>query len=278
MLSVVAFGTNRYTIVHAKIGEIMRLVILFCFIGMLSGILNGLTSIGGSLLASFSLIIGPPLLGDVPLSMVAVGAYTAGVSLASAGSSFLLHWRRHRISIKNVLVLGIPALLGSVAGTRLAFGLSNAVLRFTLTVALIATMGFFLRPLHRTEHQSWWHVPFSILLGLLIGVFGGVLGVGAGFLFLPVYVGIVGYPIREAIIYSLGAGILITVTSLLMRSVTLTLPWGELAGLMICSVGGAQIGVIANSRSSERSLKRVILTVLLAITIDMIIKIIMLWK
>ena len=182
------------------------------------------------------------------------------------------------MSIQNVMVLGIPALLGSVAGTRLAFDLSNTVLRLILTVALIVALGFFLRPLRRTEHQSWWHVPFSMLLGFLIGVFGGVLGVGAGFLLLPVYVGIVGYPIREAIIYSLGAGILITVTSLLMRRVTLTLPWGELAGLMICSVGGAHIGVIVNSRSSERTLKRAIVTILLVLTIDMTIKTFTLWK
>lgn len=244
-------------------------MVLLAVIGLLGGILNGLSSVGGSLLASFGLVALPPLVTGQMFPMVMVGTFSAGVSLVSAASSFLAYKKRYHVALKNVMEIGVPAALGSVLGTRLAFLISNRMLMLVLTSAMVLALWVFFRPVDRPGPRRSSPVALTFASGFGIGMLGGMLGVGAGFLFLPVSVGILGLSVRTGVINSLAGGFIISLVGLLTRSTSLVVSWPDMAAVMIGGVVGSRLGVAINGLISERQLKGVSGGVLLLITLDM---------
>ncbi|MDA8195545.1 MAG: sulfite exporter TauE/SafE family protein [Thermaerobacter sp.] len=250
---------------------------VFLAIGVVSGLFNGMSSVGGSLFASFSLIAVPPLAFGETLSMLVVGTYSAAVSLVSAATGFLGYWRKRGVKWDLILTVGMSAMVGSVAGTRVAFVLGNRILMLVLTGVLVVSWWIFLHPVESNRNRTKLAVPAALGIGLGVGILGGMLGVGAGFLLLPLSVGILGLPIRDAIVNSLAGGFLISIATLFTRVPALAIDWTDMAGLLVGAMIGARIGVRLNQLSSERLLSRVSAVLLLLITVDTGFKTALLW-
>ncbi len=208
--------------IYLPIAEISVDVFLLLGLGGLVGFLSGLFGVGGGfLMTPFLIFIGIP-------PAVAV-ATEANQIVAASVSGALAHWRRQNVDLKMGIVLVIGGLLGSTVGVWL-FSYLRSLGQIDLVIALAyvvflgvigslmfaeSTRSVFRRRRHisprRKLHQHRWvhGLPFkmrfhrsklyiSALLPLGVGVFVGVLaaimGVGGGFILIPVMIYFIGMP------------------------------------------------------------------------------------
>jgi len=189
--------------------------VLALLIGLSLGVLGG----GGSILTIPVLhhVMGYPMRSAVPMSLVVVGV-TGGVGA-------LRHWRQGFVQLRTALGLGIPAILGAVLGADLGPRVSDDIRLTVFAVVMLGaafTMYRGTRLSHLTVHldqaegradgrtagdsenarsllPSYRLTVLPSLVGVAVGLLTGFVGVGGGFLYVPVLSVLVGLPMRQAI-------------------------------------------------------------------------------
>lgn len=165
-------------------------------IGLLAGLLVGLTGVGGSAVATPLMIL---VLGIPPTVAVAIDlAYSAPTRLFGA----VLHWRQGTIDTRLVGLLaigGLPAtLIGLlvVAWGRAHLGIAdiNRLVRHDIGIVLaLVACGMLLMPLVRSQRQTRSIQPPSPpynaralpVLGAIVGFLVSVTSIGGGSLTMP---------------------------------------------------------------------------------------------
>jgi uncharacterized membrane protein YfcA len=217
-------------------------------IGFIVGILGGFFGVGGGFIA------GPLMIwAGVPINFV------VGTDLAHMTGKSIVAARRHR-ALGNVdLRLALFMVIGTIPGIELGaqllehlkvLGNIEHVVGYSY-VAILTAIGLFtgresLRALRmkRTDQLEAKGVSDVILVGMLTGFLAGFLGVGGGFLRLPLLVYVLGIPTHVAvgtdlfeIIISAGYG---TVSHALKGNVDIMIALTMHTGAAI----GAQIGAV----------------------------------
>jgi uncharacterized membrane protein YfcA len=184
--------------------------IILIGIGGIIGFLSGLFGVGGSSIAT-------PLLRliDIP-RMVALGT-PLPVSFPTALIGGITYWRRGLVHTKAVLwtiIGGAPAV---VVGSYLSSEVPGRAL-MALTGIFVAVVGLRLllknsidekMPTPATLKREPWSM--FVLVGIIIGIFSGLLANGGGFLLLPAYMILFRFSPREAAATSLVAVALLAV-------------------------------------------------------------------
>lgn len=160
--------------------------------GSVAGFLNVVGG-GGSLLTL-------PLLVFLGLDMAMANATNR---VAIFLQNFVATWRFHRegvLSLKSVVIYAVPACIGSFAGALWAIQFDARVLQFIIAV-LISIMAVLLlfRP-SMWEAQEERQLPLLAVVGLFlaIGLYGGFVQAGVGFIFIWALVGIMGMDLLHA--------------------------------------------------------------------------------
>lgn len=150
----------------------------------LIGLVLGLFGAGGGMLSVPLLIygIGLPIKEAVVMSIWLVAA----VSLVAA-----LHQRVWRVlRFKLLAFFAVGGVLGGALGARLAGSMPDALQQFLFVVLLLGVSLWMLRVKSGVTQEP--EVPCNCLLtlvvGVLVGALTGVLGVGAGFLMVPILI------------------------------------------------------------------------------------------
>jgi uncharacterized membrane protein YfcA len=182
---------------------------LTIFYGVVVGFSLGLTGTGGSMVAVPLLIYGLGLGAHraVCVSMVAVGA------IAAVGTFQKL--RTGEVEVASALIVAVGGFLGAPIGAWLSKFFSEKWLLLLFSgVVVIVGLRLLLRdstPNMRVESgtasgQSRAAPPGAILLivaGVVIGILAGLLGIGGGFIIVPVLVLFAGIEMTRAITTSL---------------------------------------------------------------------------
>lgn len=246
-------------------------------LGLVAGILSGLFGIGGGfILTPFLIFFGIP-------PAIAVASQATQI-IASSVSGLEAQWRRRSIDVRMGVVLVIGGFIGSTGGVRLFgylkdIGQIDAVIAIAYVV-LLSTMGWLMmvestRTLWRKRRETvarhklhthyWVHrwplkmrfprsrlyisaiLPFMIGTG--VGVLSAILGVGGGFVLIPIMIYLLGMPTATVIGTSLMQVFFVAVNATLLQA------WHNqtvdiiLAALLI---GGAVIGTPIGSRLAGR--------------------------
>ncbi len=167
----------------------MRTHALPFLFGLMAGALGGLMGVGGGILLV-------PLL----VHTLRIGQHEAqGTSLAfvtaTAMVAALFYFRQGNLDFPLALYLALGAVPGVLLGAALARKLTARRLRqaFGILMFLTAIRIFVAAPAHAGV-PSPWHAAANVALGVLVGIFGGLLGVGGGTILVPVLVLGEGYP------------------------------------------------------------------------------------
>jgi uncharacterized membrane protein YfcA len=181
-------------------------------IGLVAGVLGGLLGIGGSLIIIPALILylsytAAGYRGDDQHLLQAAAMIT---NVFVAAPSVLAHWRAGAI-MRSVVIWLIPsAIVGIVTGVALSnstvFARENgAYLAMVLCGFLIYVIGYnvyrMLRPPMSTDNtEPPPPAPKRVIcVGLVMGVFAGLLGVGGGAICVPIQQVALKVPLRRAI-------------------------------------------------------------------------------
>ena len=164
--------------------------------GLAVGVSLGLTGGGGSIITVPLLVyaVGESVHQAIETSLVIVGG-TALIAFAS---------RIRQADTLSGLVLGGIGLLGAIPGRAAAQHFSGrTLLSLFAIIMIVASAAMFRSKTYEAapgHERNWW---LAIIMGVLLGFLTGFLGIGGGFLIVPVLVLFLGMPMRAAIPTSL---------------------------------------------------------------------------
>ena len=283
--------------IYLPIAELPVNVFLILGMGAAVGFISGMFGIGGGFLMTPLLIF----LGVSPaVSVASVASHIAASSLSGAIS----YWRRRAIDPTLALILLCGGMTGTAAGVWL-FTLLRSVGQLDLVVAvsylfLLTSVGGLmflegLRAILRTRAgqppitrkpgtHHWIHgLPLKmrfkrskiyisiipvIAIGFLIGFIGSILGIGGGFLLVPMLIYLLRVPTSTVI----GTSMVVTLTTMasatVLHAVTNHLVDAVLAlMLMVGGVIGAQFGARSGQSISGEKLRVLLGLLILAVGI-----------
>lgn len=207
--------------VYLPIAELSLDVFLLLGLGGLIGFLSGLFGVGGGFLMT-------PLLIFIGVPPAIAVATQASHVVASSVSGVLAHWKRGNVDVKMGVILLAGGFVGSTLGIGL-FTLLRAIGQIDLVISLsyvvlLGTLGVMLmlegaRTLlrRRTQTQTgklhshhWAHgLPLKtrfrksrlyisallpLTIGFGVGIITAVMGVGGGFVLVPLMIYLLGMP------------------------------------------------------------------------------------
>ena len=264
--------------IYLPIADIPVNVFLVLAMGLAVGFVSGMFGIGGGFLMTPLLIF----IGVQPA--VAVASVTTHVA-ASSFSGAIAFWRRKAIDVTMALTLLAGGIVGSVGGVALftllraldqldlMIGLSYVTL---LTIVGVLMVGESARAIIRSRHgkpvelrrpgsHAWFHgLPLKVrfkrskvyvsaipvlAIGFIIGFLGAMMGIGGGFLLVPMLIYLLRVPTATVIGTSMVLTFLTMVSATILHAATNHLVDAVLALiLMIGGVTGAQFGAQAGVR------------------------------
>ncbi|SFF26290.1 hypothetical protein SAMN04488120_101255 [Fontimonas thermophila] len=243
-------------------------------LGTLVGVVLGLTGAGGAILAVPLLMwgLGWSLAQAAPVALVAVTAAALAGTLA-AWPARIVRWRA-------ALLLAGAGAASAPLGLHAAAALPDLWLRRAFAVVLLVAAARMLHQATRTAEQAFEHLPAPVpgaddsgraicrisaatgrilwtipcmaviaLTGALTGLLSGLLGVGGGFIIVPVLRAVTTLSMHAAIATALMA-VALTGSAAVASAIAhdLHLPWA----VALPFVGGALAGMFAGRRIAPR--------------------------
>lgn len=180
----------------------MTFVAALFFLGVMTGMVGALLGIGGGIF----LVPLLTLLFHLPIR-TAVGTSLVGVIATSAGVAAMMPPGRGA-NIPLALRLEMTATAGAVTGGLIAGSISPRGLGIIFAIAVLATAGYTLYKARRqtridaetlfARHYQIHHWPLGMGLCFFAGLASGLLGVGGGFIKVPIMYSIMGVPLGIA--------------------------------------------------------------------------------
>jgi len=220
-------------------------VLALPLIGLIGGFLSGLLGLGGG-------VIMLPLLtfaGGVPLKL-ATGTDLVHVFIASLTGMYS-HYRSGMVDLKLGLFLGIAGIVGGFAGSFLSVQLSTRSLQSIYLFVVALAIVLLLIPL-KLDNESYKEGNFNKVFGMAIGIgvgsLGGLLGVGGGFVIIPLSIYLLKIPLRVTIGTSL---LMILISSMGTLGAKFRVGHINLT-ITLLVVSGSVIGALLGARISRR--------------------------
>lgn len=238
------------------------MLITMFVIGLFSGIITGLLSVGGGIILIFSLLFFPPLILETRISMYTIAGLSIMQSVFSSLSGGHFYMRSKLIDFSIVLRVGIPAMFGGMLGVFLALNTSEIALQIIFVSLSVLSAIIMQIPLGSNEESNGFSFTtlsssLTIITSFFIGGLGGLVGLSAGFIFLPLMIYVYKLPIKKAIGSSLGIGFLLSLGSLIMKLSVDVLPLDQGMILILGGILGAQIGSRVSNILNSETLKRI---------------------
>lgn len=275
-------------------------IIAILGLGGLVGLLSGLFGVGGGFLLT-------PLLMWMGIPPAVAVASDTNQIVAASVSGTIAHSRNKNVDFKLGFIILVGSLVGGSFGTALvkvlrSLGNFDFVLKSTYVVMLLCVGSFmFLESINslRKRKQETGEAPkenkamqfmnklpikmyFEVsgihcsvislfLLGLLIGILAALMGVGGGFIMLPVMIYLLGMPTIKAVGTSVFV-IIFTAINVTMAQSTLnhTVDVVLAIVLLIGSSIGAQFGAKLGKRLPAEQLRVIFSVIVLAVMLKML--------
>ena len=283
--------------VYLPIAEVSVSIFLLIGLGGIVGILSGLFGVGGGFLMT-------PLLFFIGIPPAIAVATEANQIVASSFSGALAHLRRKTVDLKMGWILVSGGLIGSGIGVQIFkvlrdlgqvellitlcyvffLGIIGSLMLWESVRALIRNNNNF-RPIKIKRH-NWVHrLPLKIrfrtsnlyiscippfIIGALVGFLAAIMGVGGGFILVPVMIYIIGMPTKVVIGTSLFQIIFVTgFTTLLHSTQNYSVDALLALILLIGGVIGAQIGTRLGVYLKAEQLRILLAILVLAVCIKL---------
>ena len=283
--------------VYLPIAEVSVNIFLLIGLGGIVGILSGLFGVGGGFLMT-------PLLFFIGIPPAIAVATEANQIVASSFSGALAHLRRKTVDLKMGWILVAGGLIGSGIGVQIFkvlrdlgqvellvtlcyvffLGIIGSLMLWESVRALIRNNNNF-RPIKIKRH-NWVHrLPLKIrfrtsnlyiscippfIIGALVGFLAAIMGVGGGFILVPVMIYIIGMPTKVVVGTSLFQIIFVTgFTTLLHSTQNYSVDALLALILLIGGVVGAQIGTRLGVYLKAEQLRILLAILVLAVCIKL---------
>jgi uncharacterized membrane protein YfcA len=288
-------------------GNSINIVLLFGLGGAV-GFLSGLFGVGGGFLMT-------PLLIMVGIPSTVAAASDSNQIVAASTSASYAHYRLGNVDFKMGIFLIIGGVLGGTVGVQFikllrAMGNADFVIKITYVV-MLGVIGFYMfmeslqsmrkkpvesprveapakvslynRMIQALPYQMKFEksgVVLSPLLPLILGVFVGILaaimGVGGGFIMVPVMVYMLRMPMHVVVGTSLVQILFTCINVTIMQSISNhTVDMILAIILLLGSTLGAQFGVRLSRRLKADQLKILLASIVLLVMVQMLVSLVL---
>jgi uncharacterized protein len=291
--------------VYLPIADLPVNIFVVFAMGIAVGFISGMFGIGGGFLMTPLLIF----LGISPA--VAVATVSSHIA-ASSFSGAITYWRRKALDLSLAAMLLICGIGGTAAGVWL-FTYLRALGQLDLTISLsyvllLGSVGGLMvtegvRAIIRSRHgkpvelrrpgsHTWFHgLPFKlrfkqsriyvssipvVTIGFIMGFIGAIMGIGGGFLLVPMLIYFLRVPTNVVIGTSMVLTLVTMATATVLHSVTNHLVDVILALiLMVGGVTGAQFGARAGQKMRGERLRLMLGVLVLAVGLRFAVDLVM---
>ena len=281
--------------IYLPIAELSVNVFLIFVMGLAVGFISGMFGIGGGFLMT-------PLLIFIGIPPAVAVASVTGQIAASSFTGAITYWRRRALDPALAMMLLVGGIIGTTAGVWL-FSVLRAVGQLDITIGvsylvLLGTVGSLMigesaqaiirsrqgKPteIRRGGSHLWIHgLPFKLRfkqskmyvstipvwgIGFIIGFIGAVMGIGGGFLLVPMLIYLLRVPTNVVIGTSMVLTLVTMAFATVLHAATNHLVDVVLALiLMVGGVTGAQFGARAGQKIRSEQLRLLLGLLVLAV-------------
>ncbi len=230
-------------------------------IGLIGGFLAGFLGIGGGV------IMIPLLLYVAALPMKLATGLSMAQAFAATASGVLFHLGTGTVDVRLGVVLGAVGLTGALIGSVVSAAMEERtllVLYFLLVVIALALLLFGVRNDAKATGGSV-SLTRAVPVGLGVGVMAGMLGVGGGFILIPLMIRVLQVPIKTSVGTSLLALLAVTLAGGAGKIATGQFDLPMAIALVLGSAVGAQLGGRVNTIVSGGAVRRSLILLLMTI-------------
>lgn len=285
-------------------GNSVNILIIFGLGGFV-GLLSGIFGVGGGFLMT-------PLLMMFGIPATVAAASDSNQIVGASTSGTLAHWRLGNVDVKMGLLLLIGGIIGGTIGVQIIKvlrAMGNADFLITLTyVLMLGGVGsyMFLESLQSMKKQKAGKeavaaapkkessyarllksIPFQtsfersgvnmsmlipLLLGIMVGVLAAIMGVGGGFIMVPIMVYLLRMPMHVVVGTSLFQILFTCVNVTIMQAKTNhTVDFVLAVLLLLGSTLGAQLGTKIGKKLHGDQLKILLASLVLVVCVKMLL-------
>jgi len=234
--------------------------------GLVASFLSGLLGIGGGLVLTPLLLYLPPLLGGAAIPVKIV----TGLTIVQAISGSLLGTIRHRaygnVSSRLVWLMGPPSAIASLIGAFVSRDTPDSVILLVFAVLAFAGAVMLLLPVTPREGRAEDMRPdpkVAIPISLVLGFFGGMVGIGGIAFIIAALVYLLRVPPRIAIGSSLGIGLFAAIAALIGKAATAQIDPPLAAIVFVAALVASPIGAAVSVRTQPRPLLAILAVVVI---------------
>ncbi len=235
--------------------------LLLAGVGLISGTLNVVAGGGSFLTLPVLIFLGLP-------AGVANGTNRVGIVLQNVSASWGF-WRAGVLEPRALLWSAVPATLGAAIGTSLALTISDRAFERVLATLMVGLTLWTLLGRDRLPRDRPFHRGLLALGFFLVGIYGGFVQAGVGFLILAV-TSLAGYDLVKGNAVKVVSVLCFSSLSLLLFAIGGRVAWLPGLALAVGTMIGAAIGVRLTVLKGHRWIQRVV-------TITVIVFAIRLW-
>jgi uncharacterized membrane protein YfcA len=234
--------------------------------GLVASFLSGLLGIGGGLVLTPLLLYLPPLLGGAAIPVKIV----TGLTIVQAISGSVLGTLRHRaygnVSSRLVWLMGPPSALASLVGAFVSRDTPDNVILLIFAILAFAGAVMLLLPVTpRDERADEVRADrrIAIPIALVLGFFGGIVGIGGIAFIIAALVYLLRVPTRIAIGSSLGIGLFAAVAALIGKAATAQIDPPLAAIVFVSALVASPIGAAVSVRTQPRALLAILAVIVM---------------
>ena len=237
--------------------------LLFILLGFSISMLSGFFGIGGGLVLTPVLL----LIGYTPIEAISTSLlYTIGTSMAGVYA----HFKMKNIQWKAAVIIGASGVLATqVAYPVVSWLESNGYDTTVVPILYLALLSYFAYKMLKkgkgndsavaydssSNGQSFWKF---ILIGIIAGFLSTTLGVGGGFIIVPLLIAYYAFSSKQAVATSLAGVILIVSAGFITYAVNNPINFKVGLLLIAGAIIGAQLGARATSFFRNRSIQKLL--------------------
>ena len=254
----------------ARINSFYRflMVIELIFLGVGVGVLSGFFGIGGG-----TILVPALLLMGVDMKS-AIGISVLQMVFASVYGSYL-NLKKGTLDVKMVLTIGFGGFIGALASSVVIASVDEVVLESVfLGFVLFALTRLYFKTLeHRDSREV--HPAILFIIGVVIGTFSISIGVGGSILLVPILVGFLHVPLKNAISAGLFFVVFSSISGLISLSVGGQIDYERGVIVGIASMAGVAGGIWLNHRTSDLLQKRLLMLFYVSVALYLFYRLVM---
>jgi uncharacterized membrane protein YfcA len=246
--------------------------IITAFSAFIASFLSGLLGIGGGVVLTPLLLYLPAAVGIGALPIKIITGLTIVQAIFGSALGAFRHRAYGNVSRRLVLLMGPTGAAASLAGALLSRDVNDRVLLGVFAVMAFVTALMLLLPVEAQEtgtddlHLS---VPLAVGISIVLGFFGGMVGIGAIATIIAALVYLLRVPPRIAIGTSLGIGMFAAVAALVGKAATAQIDPPLATLVAIVALLASPIGSWVSIRTRPQLLMKILAAVVIIAALRM---------